>query len=51
MNGAQEVTDEELRAAFSLLPKVLNLLKNLSNVQSGDTQKQTQHIQATVRSQ
>ena len=44
MSAAPVPSDEEFKAAFSLLPKVLNLLKKLSTVQ-GDQQKQ---IQAAV---
>ena len=44
MSTAPVPSDEEFKAAFSLLPKVLNLLKKLSTVQ-GDQQKQ---IQAAV---
>ena len=43
-----EISDKEFSATFSLLPKVLDLLKKLSTVQ-GDVQKQVQLIQATVR--
>lgn len=45
MNAAPVPSDEEFKAAFSLLPKVLNLLKKLSSAQ-GDHQKQ---IQTAVR--
>ena len=41
MSAAPVPADEEFKAAFSLLPKVLNLLKKLSSAQ-GDPQKQTQ---------
>ena len=42
MSGAQELADEkEFKAAFSLLPKVLNLLKKLSSA-PGDPQKHAQ---------
>ena len=45
--GGAEISDKEFAATFSLLPKVLDLLKKLSSVQ-GDAQKQAQLIQATV---
>lgn len=45
MSAAPVSADDEFKAAFSLLSKVLNLLKKLSSAQ-GDQQKQ---IQAAVR--